>query len=139
MTDPAWLTDGTPVVVYFPRPDPAMAEAWPVISLRRTATTVVVRTELGEERFGRFDLRMLRARNDLHQPMLLPAHDPRAEAAAHRTAVMLAAHRLTQMIARHRPTRTTPTAQLLADVEMIRDAAEVAYDDIAELIARVPS
>lgn len=139
MTDPTWLTDGTPVVVYFPRPDPAMAEAWPVISLRRTATTVVVRTELGEERFGRFDLRMLRARGGQGQPVLLPAHDPRAGAAAHRTAVMLAAHRLTQMIARHRPTRITPTAELLADVEAIRDAATVAYDDIAALVARQPS
>lgn len=141
MTDPTWLTDGTPVVVYFPRPKPELSEAWLVTSLRLTATTIVVWTELGEDRFGRFDLcmRVPGVAAGPYRPVLVPADDPRAVAAADRTAVMRAANRLVREISRHRPNRTTPTAELLVDVEAIRDAAAMACDDIAALIARQPS
>lgn len=131
MTDPTWLTDGTPAVVYFPRPDPDLAEAWPVLSLRRTVTTVVVLTELGEERFGRFDLRMQRTRGvGAYQPLLLPAHDPRALAAEPRTALLRAVKRLTDTIRINRPSRTMDADAIRKAVAEIALAAATALDDL---------
>ena len=130
-TDPVWLTDGTPLVVYFPRPRPELAEAWPVLSLRRTAQTVVVLTELGEERFGRFDLRMQRTRGaGAYQPMLLPAHDPRAVAAWERTNLLRAVKRLTDTIRVNRPSRTMDADAIRRSVAEIAMAAATALDDL---------
>lgn len=139
MTDPTWLLGGSPVVVYFPRPRPELAEAWPVLSLRRTAQTIVVLTELGEERFGRFDLRMQRTRGaGAYQPMLLPAEDPRAVAAWERTNLLRAVKRLTDTIRTNRPNRTMDAGEIHRAVAEIAAAAAVALDDLDAVLAGRP-
>lgn len=136
MTDPTWLTDGTPIVIFFPRPRPELAEAWPVLSLRRTAQTVVVLTELGEERFGRFDLRMQRTRGaGAYQPTLMPADDPRAVAAETRTALLRAVKRLTDTIRANRPNRTMDADEIHRAVAEIAAAAATALGDLDAVLA----
>ena len=135
---PDWLRRGI-AVVYYPRHDPDLAEAWPVVRLRETASTLVVDTEIDTDlRFRRVGLTMTGMWGDT-TPILLPVDDPRVAAAGDRTDVMRVVHELTGTWRQHRPSALMPTEKIRESVAALADAAQVARDDLRALTTPQPS
>jgi hypothetical protein len=135
---PEWLRPGQ-CVVYFPRRQPELSEAWPVTSIKITPSgqTAIVKTDVGDE--YRVHLPALTfhglPRTGPLAPELLPVDDVRALAAAKRTNVIRAAEALCKAIAKHRPGRTMTNDQIYAAVSEIAFAADVARGDMRTLLS----